>query len=425
MDNFNYIPRLADSRLESNLETFGAVVIEGPKWCGKTTTGFRQAASQFRIADPRGGYQNRRLAEIDPAEALKGARPRLIDEWQEVPLLWDAVRYECDEALGAPGQFMLTGSATPRSEDAPVHSGAGRIGRMRMDTLTLQELGISSAETSLRDMFKGEVPKGASKLTLRDVADCVCKGGWPVSANMDVAKAMRIARGYIDAVVNEDVERASGVKHNPEKVRRLIYSLARNESTLATQKTIIEDSKVSGENAPGPETVSAYLRCLNQMFFVDDIPAWSPSLRSPVRIRAAAKRHLADPSLAAAALGATPSSLMKELKTLGCLFESLAIHDMLVYARMMDATVWHYRDDSDLEVDLIVQLSNGEWGAFEIKLGADQVEKGARSVLRLDEKMTKRGERPASVKAVIVGCGGVPEYRDDGVCIVPIDVLGL
>ncbi len=245
-------------------------------------------------------------------------------------MLWDAVRYECDEALGAPGQFILTGSATPRPENAPVHSGAGRIGRMRMDTLTLQELGISSAETSLKDMFKGGAPKGSSKLTLRDIADCVCKGGWPVSANMDVAKAMRIARGYIDAVVNEDIERASGVKHSPEKVRRLIYSLARNESTLATQKTIIEDSRASGENAPDPETVSAYLRCLKQMFFVDDIPAWSPSLRSPVRIRAAAKRHLADPSLAAAALGATPSSLMKELKTLGCLFESLCIHDMRV-----------------------------------------------------------------------------------------------
>lgn len=424
MKDWKYIPRLADSRLASNLETFGAVVIEGPKWCGKTTTGLKQAESQFRIADPRGAYRNRRLAELDPAEALEGARPRLIDEWQEVPSLWDAVRFECDEALGMPGQFILTGSATPNTDALPVHSGAGRIGRMRMDTLTLQELGVSSAKTSLKALFEGGQPKGASRLSLRDIADFVCKGGWPASANMDVAKAARIARGYIDAVVNEDIEKVSGVRHDPEKVRRLIYSLARNESTLATQRTIIKDSSMAGESAPNPETVSAYLRCLTQMFFVDDIPAWSPALRSPVRIRAAAKRHLADPSLAAAALGATPVSLMGELKTLGCLFESLAIHDILVYARMMDATVWHYRDDSDLEVDLVVQLATGEWGAFEIKLGAGQEEKGVHSVLRLDEKMTKRGERPASVKAVIVGCGGVAHRRGDGVCIIPIDALG-
>lgn len=424
MTDATYIPRLVDSRLELDLKTFGAVLIDGPKWCGKTTTGSQKAASQFRIADPRGGYQNRRLAKLDPMEALRGERPRLIDEWQEVPEIWDAVRFECDEAAGMPGQFMLTGSATPLGQDSPMHSGAGRVGRLRMDTLTLQELGISNAKTSLKGLFGGASSEGVSRLTLREIADLICKGGWPVSANMDVSRSMRIARSYIDAVVNEDMERASGVKHNPEKVRRLIYSLARNESTLATQRTIMEDSRVRGEKASSSETVSAYLHALKQMFFVDDIPSWSPALRSPVRIRAAAKRHLADTSLAAAALGASPSSLVKDLKTLGCLFESLVIHDVLVYARLMDATVWHYRDDSNLEVDLIVQLPDGSWGAFEIKLGEDQEDKGARSVLQLNEKMVKRGEEPASVLAVIVGVGSVAHRRGDGVHIVPIDALG-
>lgn len=326
--------------------------------------------------------------------------------------------------MGEPGQFILTGSSTPRTQDRPVHSGAGRMGRMRMSTLTLQELGVSSGKTSLRSLFEGSNPHGRGRMDVLAVADCVCRGGWPASVQMSTDAAQRIAQSYIDAVVDEDIERARGIRHNPEKVRRLIASLARNESTLASHKTIMEDSRMGGEGALSPETVSGYLQALTQMFFVEDIPAWNPALRSPIRIRAAAKRHLADPSLAAASLGATPASLVRDLKTLGCLFESLVIHDMLVYARMTDATVWHYRDDSDLEVDLIVQTVSGDWGAFEIKLGSDQVEKGVRNVVRLDEKMSKRGERPASVKAVIVGVGGVAERRPDGVCIIPLDALG-
>lgn len=425
MECREYIPRLVDLSLEEDLRTFGAVVIEGPKWCGKTTTAAQQAASEFRIADPRGAYQNRRLAELDPPEALAGPRPRLIDEWQEVPSIWDSVRYECDQVMGEPGQFILTGSATPLVQNKPVHSGAGRMGRMRMDTLTLQELGVSTAKTSLRGLFEGAQPQGASRFDVATISDQICRGGWPASVGMDTKRAMRIAHSYIEAVIKEDMTRAGAVRHDPEKVRRVIASLARNESTLASHKTIVEDARIVGESGPNTETVSNYMKILSQMFFISDIPAWNPALRSPVRIRAAAKRHLADPSLVAAAMGATPSTLARDLKTLGCLFESLAIHDILVYARMMDATVWHYRDDSDLEVDLIVQTSTGEWGAFEIKLGSDQVEKGARNVIRLDEKMTARGERPASVKAVIVGIGGVAHRREDGVCVVPLDALGI
>lgn len=419
-----YISRLADAQLEGYLNTFGAVVIEGPKWCGKTTTGMQRAASQLRIADPAGGYQNRRLATLEPIEALTGDRPRLIDEWQEVPSLWDAVRFECDQSRGDPGQFILTGSSTPRDQSKPLHSGAGRIGRMRMDTLTLQELGISDASTSLQSLFAGDDPHGIGRLSVREIAEIVCRGGWPAAARFDTAQAMRIARSYIDAVVEEDIEDVSGISHDPNKVRKLITSLARNESTLASHKTIVLDANTQGEGGPRSDAILAYLKALKRMFVVDDIPAWSPALRSPVRIRSTAKHHLADPSLAAAAIGATPSALLKELKTLGYLFESLVGHELIAYARMTDATVWHYRDDSDLEVDFIVQTPDGRWGAFEVKLGADQVDAGAKNVNRLDAKMSKRGERPAAVKAVIVGMGGIAERRDDGVCIIPIDSLG-
>lgn len=419
-----YIERVSDRELEECLGTFGAVLVEGPKWCGKTTSAARLAASELRIADPRGGYQSRRLAELDVSTALEGARPRLVDEWQEVPSTWDAVRYECDLAGGAPGQFILTGSATPRERDRPIHSGAGRIGSVRMDTMTLSELGVSDGSVSLSALFAGGEPRGASRLALRRVAELVCHGGWPAAAGMGTEQAMRVARSYISAVANEDLGRADGASRDPARVRRLIASLARNESTLASARTVVADTE--GPSAPplAESTVRDYHAALQKVFFVDDIPAWSPVLRSPVRIRSAAKRHLADPSLAAAAIGATPDSLMGDAKTLGFLFESLVAHDLRVYARAMRAGLRHYRDDSNLEVDLIVEREDGAWGAFEVKLGADQEDAGARSVLALDRKMTERGERPASVLAVVVGVGGVARVRPDGVRVVPVDLLG-
>lgn len=420
-----YIPRIADAQLADYLATFGAVLIEGPKWCGKTTTAARQAASELRIADPVSNYQNKRLAELDVATALDGDRPRLIDEWQEVPATWDAVRYECDRAGGLPGQFLLTGSATPQERMRPVHSGAGRIGHLRMDTLSLMEMGISNGKTSLAALFAGEDPAGVSKLSLQDVAHAICRGGWPVAMHLDIVQAMRIAASYIDAVASEDIVRVDGVARDPEKVRRLIRSLARNESTLASKKTILADTLTDTQRELAESTVTDYLATLSKLFFVDDIPAWNPALRSPVRIRAASKRHLVDVSLAAAALGLTPETLIGDQKTMGLLFESLVAHDLRIYARAMDAKLMHYRDDSNLEVDLIVECSDGRWGAFEVKLGSAQEDAGAANVRALERKMVERGERPASVKAVIVGIGGVAHMREDGVAVVPLDVLGV
>lgn len=419
-----YIERISDEELRKSLETFGAVLVEGPKWCGKTTSAARLAASELRIADPRSNYQNRRLAQLDVSAALEGERPRLVDEWQEVPSTWDAVRYECDAAGGAPGQFLLTGSATPRERDMPVHSGAGRIGTVRMDTMTLAETGISDASTSLRGLFSGERPRGAGRLALRRVAELVCHGGWPAATEMGVDQAMRIARAYLAAVANEDLERMDGVARDPAKVRRLMASLARNESTLASKRAIVQDTAGPDASALAESTVGDYHSALRKVFLVDDIPAWSPALRSPVRMRSAAKRHMADPSLAAAALGATPDSLVADTKTLGFLFESLVAHDLRVYARAMGAEIAHYRDDSNLEVDLIVARPDGSWGAFEVKLGSDQEDAGAQSVLALERKMVQRGERPPSAKAVVVGLGAVAHVRPDGVAVVPVDCLG-
>ncbi len=423
-----YIKRISDAMLKEYLETFGAVLVEGPKWCGKTTSSSLQAASELRIADPANSYQNKRLAELDVAAALQGQRPRLIDEWQEVPSTWDAVRYECDQAGGAPGQFLLTGSATPRESERPLHSGAGRVGRLRMDTMTMQELGMSTGETSLKDLFAGGRPQGLSTATAYSVAEAICRGGWPGAHDLTTERAMLIASAYIDAVVSEDLERMDGAVRDPSKVRRLITSLARNESTLASKKTIasdtIGDDRARSGSSLADSTVTDYLSALRKIFFVNDIPAWSPALRSPVRIRSTAKRHLADPSLAAAALGATPESLVADQKTMGLLFESLVAHDVIVYARAMNAQVMHYHDDSDLEVDLIVSLPNGDWGAIEVKLGAAQENEGAAHVTALEKKMVKRGERPALLKAVIVGVGGISHVREDGVAVVPLDVLG-
>lgn len=423
-----YIERISDAMLREYLQTFGAVLVEGPKWCGKTTSASVHAASELRIADPANSYQSKRLAEVDAVAALRGARPRLVDEWQEVPSTWDAVRYECDQAGGVPGQFILTGSATPREAARPLHSGAGRIGRLRMDTMTMQELGTSTGETSLRALFAGGHPEGISTATVRSVAEAICRGGWPGAYGLTVERAMLVASAYIDAVVGEDLGRMDGTVRDPSKVRRLITSLARNESTLASKKTIVADTVGDGRTGGGASlaesTVTDYLAALRKIFFVNDIPAWSPALRSPVRIRSAAKRHLADPSLAAAALGATPESLVADQKTMGFLFESLVAHDVIVYARAMGAQVMHYHDDSGLEADLIVALPNGDWGAIEVKLGVAQEDDGAANVISLEKKMVKRGERPPLLKAVVVGIGGIARMREDGVAVVPLDVLG-
>lgn len=427
VEELPYIKRLVDPIIEEYLSVFGAVVVEGPKWCGKTTSSSRVAASAIGLADPAGQFQNRRFAVADPSLALAGERPRLVDEWQEVPQLWDAVRYACDEARGRPGQFILTGSSVPRphgdgSGGSPMHSGAGRFGRVRMSTLTFFETGRSSGSISLSGMFRGErraTPPSA--LRLEDIADAVCRGGWPAAVSMTTRQASLIARSYLEAVASSGISRVDGVRRSPARTASLIASLARNESTLATNKTILADL---GEGGMADSTLRDYLDALKRIYLIEDVPAWSPALRSPVKIRAASKRHLADPSLAAAALGASPESLLADMKTLGFLFESLVTHDLMVYAQACEARVMHYRDDSGLEADAIVAKGDGSWGAVEVKLGAAQEDGAASALNALERKMVGRGERPPAFKAVVVGTGAFGHERADGVQVVPFDQLG-
>lgn len=436
----SYVPRIVDAAVRDYLEAFPAVCIEGPKWCGKTTTASQHAASQFSLADPSGSFRNRSIAQLDPALALEGAEPRLIDEWQEAPALWDAVRFECDRSVGH-GRFLLTGSATPRAAQRPMHSGAGRIARLHMSSMTLMEQGVSCGKVSLRGLFAGESYTANSSLNLERIASLVVRGGWPANLGMDDYHAELTARSYLDAVADDDLSAVDGAARDPARIRRVLTSLGRNEATLSSKAALLRDTAeylpedaegkgVKRRGGRGPvalseTTLDDYLGALNRMHVIEDIPAWRPALRSPVRIRAAMKRHLADPSLAAAAIGGTAETLRTDPKTLGFLFESLVTHDVLVYARAMDAQVMHYRDDSGLEVDLIVEMRDGTWGAFEVKLGAVQIDEGAANVLRLDRKMSERGQRPASVKAVIVGVGSFAYRRDDGVQVIPLDTLGV
>lgn len=416
-----YMSRCIDRSIERDLGIFGAVLIQGPKWCGKTTTAQRFAESSLSLSDPAGDFAALQLARIDPAQAIVGATPRLIDEWQEEPKLWDAIRFECDRRTGEPGQFLLTGSATPNDADQPMHSGIGRISRLRMETMTLAELGVSSGAVSLESLLNGCPIKTAlgSINGIADIADLLCRGGWPQAVGKTTADAMRISAAYIDGVCESDVSRVDGVKRDPEKVRALLSSLARNESTLAGEKSLEKD--LGGDVSRS--TLRRYTDALRRIHIIDDIPAWHPALRSPVKLRQSAKRHLADPSLAVALLGANPESLASDPKTLGLLFESLVLHDLKVYAAANDSSVSHYHDADDLEVDAVICRRDGTWIAVEVKLGSPQIPEASANLLRLERKLVERGERPPAAKLIVIGFGMPAHITPEGIIVAPVDTL--
>lgn len=416
-----YLDRCIDRLIERDLGIFGAVLIEGPKWCGKTTTAQQFAESSLSLSDPTGDFAALQLARIDPAQAIVGAVPRLIDEWQEEPKLWDAIRFECDRRAGEPGQFLLTGSATPNDADQPMHSGIGRIARLRMETMTLAELGVSSGTVSLESLLNGYAIKAAlgSINGIAGIADLLCRGGWPQAVGKTTTDAMRISAAYIDGVCESDVSRVDGVKRDPEKARALLSSLARNESTLAGEKSLEKD--LGGDVSRS--TLRRYMDALRRINIIDDIPAWHPALRSPVRLRQGAKRHLADPSLAVALLGANPESLASDPKTLGLLFESLVLHDLKVYAAANDSSVSHYHDADDLEVDAVIHRRDGTWIAVEVKLGSPQIPEASANLLRLERKLVERGEKPPVAKLIVIGFGMPVHTTPEGIIVAPIDTL--
>lgn len=418
MANWAYQPRIADAELQERLASAGAVVIEGPKACGKTATA-RQAADSEVLLDV--DVAAREAAAVDPALLLAGKTPRLIDEWQTEPALWNHVRRAVDEA--GPGCFILTGSALP-ADDITRHTGAGRISRLRLRTMTLAELGFSSAEVSLRDdLLSGAGPLSAPPARpLEELVIALCRGGWPGERHLSDRACLAARIDYLEEIRRTDVSRLDGTRRDPESVGRLLRSLARNVATPVTATALADDAR--GTLAPLKDaTVRGYLEALQRLMVYEEQPSWSAHLRSRSALRQAPKRHFVDPSLAVAALGATPKRLLTDLPFLGLLFESLVYHELAVYARASDAEVHHYRDNTGLEVDAIVQTRQGDWCAFEVKLGAGQVDAAAATLLRFADRVDADRSGAPRTLGVIVATG-YAYRRPDGVAVIPIGALG-
>lgn len=418
-----YRKRIADGMLKRKLEGKGAVLIEGPKWCGKTTTAEQIAASVLYLDDPAKKEQNLQMAELNPKRLLQGAAPRLIDEWQLAPKLWDAVRFEVDHR-GAAGQFVLTGSAVPADTGEIAHSGTGRFSRLTMRTMSLYESGDSTGEVSLGALFGGAgAPDGRSVLDIERLAFLVCRGGWPQAVGMRDPIALDQAMDYCDAVVRSDVNRADGVRRDPDFVRRLMRSYARNQGGQVPNTVIARDAAAGGA-APDEERAAACIEALRKIFVVEEMPAWNPNLRSKTAIRSSATRYYADPSIAAAALGIGPADLLNDLKTFGFLFEALCARDLRVFADALNGRVYHYRDKAGRECDAVIHLRNGRYGLVEAKLGGGRaVEEAAESLKALRGKIDTDKMNAPSFLLVLTGIGDYAYRRPDGVCVVPVGCL--
>ncbi len=423
MTRQGYVRRVMDDRIELYLKTFGAVCIEGPKASGKTWTSLSHANSLYSVGDKKDGFMNRRMAADDPDVALIGDSPHLIDEWQDVPALWDAVRSAVDEDAGK-GRFILTGSSTPAAKGV-MHSGIGRIGTVRIHTMTLFETGDSDGSVSLKRLF--DSPPAAAKcrsLDIDGIIRAVIRGGWPGNSGFGIEQSMLFCSDYLEKAA-VDASTLDGKQRNIVKMRLLIRSLARNESTLAKRKTLMRDIDgcIGTDTSINDSTVADYIDALERIFLVMDIPAYSPKLRSSIRVGKAAKRHLCDVSLAAAALGASPEMLKADHETLGFLFESLCLHDLMAYAEALGWKLFHYHDGYGNEADAIVEASDGRWGAFEVKLGAKDVDRGAENLLKLNRIFAEDGLEPASILCVICGSAEYAYARPDGVVVLPITAL--
>lgn len=419
-----YRKRIADEILARKLEGKGAVLIEGPKWCGKTTTAEQIAASILYMDEPEKKEQNITMSELNPKRLLKGAAPRLIDEWQIAPKLWDAIRFEVDHR-GELGQFVLTGSAVPADTKEITHSGTGRFTRLTMRPMSLYESGDSTGEVSLKDLFDGAAEiDGASELDIDCLAFLVCRGGWPQAVDMRDEIALDQAMDYYDAVVRSDINRADGVQKNSKKVHRLMRSYARNQGSQIPNTVLAQDVSANDEVSMSDETVAAYVSALRKIFVVEDMPAWNPNLRFRTAIRSSDTRYYIDPSIAAAALGIGPNDLVNDLKTFGFLFETLCIRDLRVFADSLNGEVYHYRDRDGQECDAVAHLGNGKYGLIEIKLGGDRlIEEGAKSLKAMEAKIDTDKMNAPSFLMVLTGTGDYAYRRQDGVYVVPIGCL--
>lgn len=419
-----YKPRITDALIERKLKGKGAILIEGPKWCGKTTTAEQFAKSILYMSKPEDVQSNLMMAEIDPSKLLKGETPRLIDEWQIAPKLWDAVRFEVDHRDNM-GHFILTGSAVPPKNDEIFHTGTGRFAWIKMRPMSLFESLESTGEVSLRELFNQPSQlNGENKLAIDDLAFLICRGGWPGAIDMDKDIALDQAFDYYTAIVNTDISRADNVKRDPERTKRLMRSYARNQGAQTAYTVIRDDIVANDSESLTEDTVYAYTNALRKIFVIEDMPAWNPNLRSKTAIRTSDTRYFIDPSIATASLGLGPEELIKDLNTMGLFFETMCVRDLRVYAESIDGQVYHYRDKSGLECDTVIHLRNGSFGLIEIKLGGDKlIEEGAETLKAFRDKIDTTKMKTPSFLMVVTGTGRYAYRREDGVYVVPIGCL--
>ena len=418
-----YLPRVSDKVLLEHLESKGAVLVEGAKWCGKTTSAKHIAKSVIEMDRPDMTEQYQQMARIEPSNLLEGEVPHLIDEWHIATNIWNAVRYEVDRR-GEFGQFILTGSSVPVKLDESMHTGTGRIVRMRMRPMSLFESKDSGGQVSLSDLFNGHDISAMVNHTIEDIAFLICRGGWPVALKHSEKIALRQAFDYYDAVVNDDISRVDGVKRDPERTKRIMRSYARNVSTQVSLETIRKDVISNDIETFDKESIYGYLNALKRIFVIEDSPAWNPNLRSKTAIRTSDTRYFVDPSVAVAALGIGPEDLLNDLELMGLIFENLCVRDLRIYADALDGNVYHYRDKAGLECDAVIHLRNGRYGLVEVKLGGDKlINEGAESLKKLAGRIDTGKMREPAFMMVLCGVAPFAYKREDGVYVVPVTCL--
>ena len=418
-----YKKRIIDETIETYLKISGAICIEGPKWCGKTWTSAFHSKSEFLVGDPYNAFSNRQLAELNPSLVLQGETPRLIDEWQEVPSLWDATRAEVD-SRNKKGQIILTGSSTPKTKGI-LHSGAGRITRLRMNTMSLFESGDSTGAISLQDLCNGNLhDQMVEETSLSQLAYLIVRGGWPANIGSDIHTAHLMPKSYMTSVISTDLNKLDdGVEYSAHKAELLLRSLARNECTCASDLSLLNDIRETENESLGRNTVTKYLESLNRLFLFNNQKPFSPNFRSSLRVKQMEKRHFSDPAMACALLNLTSTKLLQDLNTFGFLFESLVERDLDIYSQSFGGKLFHYQDYKNNEMDAVIELEDGEWCAFEIKLGAKRIEEGAKNLIKVSSEIAKSGGKPPKIQCVICGLSNAAYRRADGVYVVPITAL--
>ncbi len=418
-----YKKRIVDSLIERYLKIFGAICIEGPKWCGKTWTSSYHSKSEFLVGDPSGNFSNRSFAEIEPYTVLKGETPRLIDEWQEVPSLWDATRAYVDRNADK-GQIILTGSSTPQKKGV-LHSGTGRIKSIRMNTMSLYESRDSSGDISLKDLCEQKFEsKMLDEVSLEHLAYLIARGGWPGNIDVDITDCTELATEYMENTIKTDLSKLdTDIDYNEQKAKLILKSLARNESTTVSNQSILKDIIENDSESISKNTLVKYLNAFNRMFLFNNQEPFSPNIRSSLRVKQMEKRHFADPAMACALLKLTPKKMMNDLNTMGFMFEALVERDLSIYAQAINANLFHYQDYKGNEIDAVIELEDGSWCAFEIKLGLNTAEEGAKNLIKVCDDIVANGGKAPRIKCVIYGVGNIAYQNKEGVYILPITAL--